>query len=157
MLILVAALLLGAHARGTGQAEFSFARFKMQADKVRLTLRPGEPGELDLHYEACSGDSVGPAAYLTFPVPPELRSLEALSGQRLFLNSSTHMPYRNELIPDSGMTRLKVVRATLVVEQAGGGSLQARVNGSGLLNGQPVTFQGRVRGPVTGEPGRIDR
>ncbi|GMU54995.1 MAG: hypothetical protein AMXMBFR33_41410 [Candidatus Xenobia bacterium] len=154
MLILVTALLLGSHARGTGQAEFSFARFKMQADKVRLTLKPGE---LDLHYEACSGDSVGPAAYLTFPVPPELKSLEALSGQRLFLNAPTPAPYRNELIPDSGMTRLKVVRATLVVEQAGGGALQARINGSGLLNGQPVTLQGRVQGPVTCEPARIDR
>ncbi len=135
--------MVAAHAQGTGQAEFAFAGFKMRAERVRLTL---EPGQLNLHYEGCSGDSVGPAAYLTFATTAT--SLQALTGQKLSLLKREPGPYHNVLIPDDGRTRLKVSQATLTVEKAGSGILQANLSGQGLLNGKSVTFQGRVQGPV---------
>lgn len=130
-----------------GQADFSFAGFKMTTDKMRITL---ESGQLDLHYEGCSGDSVGPAAYLTFSTTA--RSLPELAGQRLSLLRGEQGPYHNVLIPDDGRTRLQVSQATLTVEQVGSGNLRASLSGQGLLNGKSVPFQGRVQGPV--KPGR---
>lgn len=137
LLILLLGLMLPGRAQGT--ADFSFAGRTMHLEGVRLTLKSGR---LDIAGENCArSDVAGPAIYLTLIVPPEVKKLEQLAGLRLSLEPGSPAPLHNELIPDSGATRLKLERVTATVSPD---ALEIRLKGTGRLNGEAVTFTGTI-------------